>query len=149
AQLRLSGRSGRRGADVALLIQAALLIAVFAGCAEAPPPVKAPPVQAPVAAPAPVQEPVADKDREDDMSISGSGVLGSLSDDQIQGPIQQRWTDIKKCKDQNKPPWYVGGQVQLHFRVARTGDIKKVNIEESTLGNWTIEKCILGLARTM
>jgi len=86
---------------------------------------------------------------EDGIQISGSGVLGSLTDDQIQGPIQQRWPEIQRCKAQVRPPWYIGGRVALHFRIARDGEVKKLNIEESQLGNWSIERCILGIARTL
>jgi hypothetical protein len=134
---------------VALLVQAAVLVLVVAGCGSDPPP---PPKEAPkpvvqetAPTPAPAPKPV----ETEEMTISGEGVLGSLTDDQIQGPIQQRWPEIQKCKQQNKPPWYVGGKVMLHFRIARSGDLKKVTIEESTLGNWTIEKCILTIARSL
>ena len=123
---------------------------LVAGCgSDPPPPPKEPPkpVVQETPAPEPKMTPVREPDAE--MTVQGEGVLGSLTDDQIQGPIQQRWPEIQKCKMHNKPPWYVGGKVTLHFRVARSGDLKRITIEESTLGNWTIEKCILTIARSL
>ena len=108
---------------MAVHVQSAVLIlgVLLAGCgSDPPPPPKAAPPPAP--APAPRMMAPASEEPEDGIRLSGEGVLGSLSDDQIQAPIQQRWSEILRCKQQFKPPWYVGGRIALHFRVARDGE---------------------------
>jgi hypothetical protein len=86
---------------------------------------------------------------DDNVQISGSGVLGSLDDDQASAPLQMHWNEIVRCKEgaRPKPPSYVGGRVALQFRIDRQGGVRKVALTENTLGNWTIEKCILAIAR--
>jgi TonB family protein len=83
------------------------------------------------------------------MVVSGSGMLGTLDDDQMAGPIGQRTNELLACKDRAHLPHYVGGTVTLRFRVARSGEVKRVSLEDSTLGSWQVERCALDIARTL
>jgi hypothetical protein len=126
-----------------------LLALAFGACASEPPPPAQPaqPAQPVAAPPPPASRPAPDDD--DNIHLSGSGVLGSLSDDQMQAPIQQRWPEIERCKKSVKPPWYVGGRLWLKFRVSAQGEVKRLTVEEDTLGSWPIERCILSIARQL
>jgi TonB family protein len=81
------------------------------------------------------------------VQISGSGVLGTLDEDQAQAALGLHAAEMKRCKDAARPPSYVGGTVELRFRVARSGEVARVFIERSSLGSREIERCLLGIAR--
>jgi hypothetical protein len=120
-----------------------LLVAVVAsGCAhkEAPPPAE--PVRQ-TAAPAPAPA-------EPDEEMHVEGTLGTLSDDQINGPFQRRWDDITRCYTdaQEKLP-YLGGRLEIKVRVGATGGVTKAYVSSSTMGSYPAEKCILGVAREL
>src|SRR5262249_29560920 len=147
--IRLPGHTFFPGDDVGVQVQTALLMGLgllAVGCGSDPPP---PPQTPPAAATIPAHVTVPSEEVDDGIRLSGDGVLGSLPDDQIQGPIQQRWSEILRCKEQSRPPWYVSGKIELHFRVSREGEVKRLSIDDGTIGNWGIEKCVLGIARTM
>ena len=153
---------------MALHVQAGLLTALLlgvagaasaacTGCASEPGPapvtgVRSEPVrsEAAFAGPAPAAVHAAQgRAAQDDIQISGTGVLGTLADDEIRAPIEQHWSEIQGCKTGGRAPWYVGGKVDLHFRISLEGQVKKLNIEDSSLGNWSIERCLLGIGRAL
>ncbi len=117
-------------------------LAFAAGCAHAPPERKAPEpvvVQAPPPPPPKVEPP-------EEMQVAGT--LGSLTDEEMGAPFQQRWSDITACYQQAKARlWYLGGKVELKVRVAASGDPKSVYVSSSTVGNYQAEHCILEIAR--
>jgi hypothetical protein len=121
-----------------------LVVALVAGCSHAPPP-KQEPQAAPVAAqPAPAPKPDADE------QMQVSGTLGTLDDEQIAGPIQRRWDDITNCFTEGKAKLsYLGGRVELKFRVTRAGDPKAVYVSASNIGNWQVERCILTIGKEL
>jgi len=117
-----------------------VLVAV-AGCAS-----KAPPPKAPPPAPAPAPAPVAKERPDDDMVVEGT--LGSLTDDEISGPFQRRWSDVSRCYATEKQKLrYLGGKIELKFRVGHGGEPKSVHVQGSTVGSWEAERCILEIAR--
>jgi TonB family protein len=113
-----------------------------AACAHNAPPPAAEPVRqnaAPAAeAPAPDDE------------IKVSGTLGSLNEDEINGPFQRRWDDITRCyqEAQARLP-YLGGKIEVKVRVGAAGEVKKVFVSSSSIGNYEAEKCILAIAREL
>jgi len=120
---------------VAIPIQTAVLMGLgvlVVGCGSDPPP---PPQTPPVAQAMPAGATAASEEPDDGIRLSGDGVLGTMSDDQIQGPIQQRWSEILRCKEQSKPPWYVSGKIELRFRVGREGEVKRLSVDDGSLGN--------------
>ena len=118
------------------------LLLLTVACAHKEPPPPAEPVRQTAAPePAPAQP---------DDEIKVSGTLGTLNDDEINGPFQRRWDDITRCYQaaQAKLP-YLGGRLELKVRVGQGGDPKKVYVSSSNIGNYEAEKCILGVAREL
>jgi hypothetical protein len=77
-----------------------------------------------------------------------SGTLGTLSDDEIEGPFQRRWDEVTRCYDEAKAGHaYLGGRIELKIRVGATGDPKQVFVASSTFGHYGGERCVLGIAR--
>jgi hypothetical protein len=115
---------------------------VMAGCAHAPPP-PPPPAAPPPPAPAPVAAEPADE-------LKVSGTLGTLSDDEIEGPFRRRWDDITACyREAVSRVRYLNGKVEVKVHVGPTGAPKRVYISASTIGSWSAERCILEVARTL
>jgi hypothetical protein len=119
-----------------------LIASLLLGCAHQEPPPPAEPVRQ-SAAP---QEKAPDPDEE----IKVSGTLGTLNDDEINGPFQRRWDDITRCYQdaQAKLP-YLGGKLELKVRVGAAGEPKKVYVSSSSIGHYGAEKCILAVAREL
>jgi TonB family protein len=82
------------------------------------------------------------------MVVSGSGLSGTLTDDQMAAPIEQRMDEFQRCRD-TKLPQYVGGQVELHLTIDPSGEVRRATVSDSTLGNFTTERCILAIARKL
>jgi len=118
-----------------------LVLVFLAGCAHKEPPPPPEPVRQTVA-PEPAPQP------EDEIKVTGT--LGTLNDDEINGPFQRRWDDITRCYQaaQAKLP-YLGGRIEIKVRVGAGGEAKKAYVSSSTMGNYEAEKCILGVAREL
>lgn len=114
----------------------------FSACAHKEPPPPVEPVRQTVAPQPPPPEP--------DDGIKVAGTLGTLSDDEINGPFQRRWDDITSCYQsaQAKLP-YLGGRLEIKVRVGQSGDPRKAYVSSSTIGNYQAEKCILDVARAL
>jgi hypothetical protein len=124
--------------------RSAVILLLAAGCSHAPPP-KSEPAPAPVVE-RPAPRPAADADDE----IKVSGTLGTLNDEEVSGPFQRRWDDITACFTSAKSKlWYLGGKVELKFRVLHSGDPKNVYVVSSNIGSWEVERCILAIGRDL
>jgi hypothetical protein len=120
-----------------------LMLGVVGGCAA-----KAPPPKAAAPAPAPEPERVAKPSADEEMVVEGT--LGSLTDDEIAGPFQRRWSDISRCYTNEKQKLrYLGGKIELKVRVGAAGEPKSVHLQGSTVGSWDAERCILEIARSL
>ncbi len=85
-----------------------------------------------------------DDDGDDDMQVEG--LHGHLSPSEIQPIIENSWDDVQSCYAKGVGKLrYVGGQVELHFLVAKDGAVKHVHVMHGTLGSWPVEKCVLEL----
>jgi hypothetical protein len=60
-------------------------------------------------------------------------------------PHKQALSDCYMTKI-GKRKW-LGGRVILHWDVTRTGEVAAVKLVESDLGSWSVEKCLLEIAR--
>jgi TonB family protein len=89
------------------------------------------------------------EDEPDDVQVEG--LLGRLDAGQIQPVIEASWDQVQTCYSDGigKKLRYVGGLVELKFRVNRDGTVKHVRVARGVLGHWGIEKCVLELARAM
>src|SRR5688572_13333856 len=93
--------------------------------------------------------PKIDEEEEPD-DIEVQGLLGRLEPSQIQPVIEMRWSDIEECyRDNLGKNRFIGGHVELKFRVFKDGRVKDVYVVDGDLGAWPIEKCVLEIARQM
>jgi hypothetical protein len=82
--------------------------------------------------------------------IEVQGLLGRLEPSQIQPVIEMRWSDIEECyRDNIGKNRFIGGHVELKFRVHRDGTVRDVFVVEGDLGAWPVEKCVLGVSKAM
>jgi hypothetical protein len=64
--------------------------------------------------------------------------------------IQSNWDAVQDCYVGGVGKLrYVGGQIELKFRINRDGTVKHVHVARGTLGAWPVEKCILEVAQAM
>lgn len=96
----------------------------------------------------PVDEPEDDDSGNDDVQVEG--LMGHIDRNDIQPVIERSWDQVQACYTGVIGKLrYVGGQVELKFRIARDGSVKHVHVAHGTLGSWPVEKCVLELARAM
>jgi TonB family protein len=77
-------------------------------------------------------------------------VKGVLQNAQIQAGVAPHAAALEACyKDQLKQKKFLSGKVLIEIQVANTGKVSAAGIVESEVGDWAVEKCLLGLARQM
>jgi hypothetical protein len=110
----------------------------------------------PVAAPEPVEDtggrrrapPDDDDDRDDGVEIEG--LRGHLERGEIEAGVSPHHDDLSRCFTARVGKRrFLGGQVELKWRVARDGSVKQVAVTSSDLGAWEVEKCLLEVGRSM
>ena len=122
--------------------RALIVLLTVAGCAHAPPP--APP---PRPAPAKVEAPPLAETREDSMVVAGT--LGTLTDEEMNGPFKKRWSDVSRCyMAQKLKMGYLGGKVELRLRIGAGGAPTVVHVV-TPLGSLEAERCLVALAREL
>ncbi len=91
-----------------------------------------------------------DDPSEYDDGVQISGQRGVLEPGDIEPVIKKHSAELSGCFAENtrKLP-YVGGQVELKFRVNSDGTVKRVQASSGDLGAWPVEKCLLGVSREM
>ena|SRR5579862_7148362 len=122
------------------------ILVCMGGCAhkEPPPPETAAPP--PVARPAP--QPAPADDASDELKVQGT--LGTLADEEVSGPFQRRWDDITNCYQHAQAKlWYLGGKIEVHVKIGKTGEPKTAYVSSSTFGNWEAERCVVDIARQL
>jgi hypothetical protein len=93
---------------------------------------------------------VADDDGDDDDSLSVSGLRGRLDSYDIERGVQPHAQALSACYYGNVGRQrYIGGDIELKFLIARSGEVKQVQLSRSDLGAWSIERCLLETARRM
>ena len=130
-----------------------LWLAILGGCASEQTPAeemrrRAAPRPEPVEPVASARAGAAVNSAEDEMEVTGAGVLGQLREDSVQASLDMVAPDMVKCREraEPKPPRYVGGKVTLRFRVGRQGEVKRVVLTESSVGHVGVERCVLAIA---
>jgi TonB family protein len=89
-------------------------------------------------------------DEEEPGDIEVQGLLGRLEPSQIQPVVERHWSDIETCyRTHIGRHRFIGGHVELKFRVNRDGTVKRVHVLEGDLGAWPVEKCVLEVAQLM
>ncbi len=96
----------------------------------------------------PIEPDDGDDSGADDVQVEG--LMGHIDRHDIQPVIERSWDRVQSCYSGGiGKKRYVGGLVELKFRVARDGTVKRVHVARGTLGSWPVEKCVLELARAM
>jgi TonB family protein len=94
--------------------------------------------------------PDADDDDDEDPNLAVKGLKGRLDSYDIQQGVNRHAAAVANCYNRPaKKQKYLGGKVSFKFVVTREGDVKTVKIDESDLGSWEVESCLLEVARSM
>jgi hypothetical protein len=76
--------------------------------------------------------------------------LGVMDTADVEDTLQARFDDVRACYERaGKAREYAGGRVVLHFLVDGTGHAEDVWVVESTLGNFEVERCLVGVGRSV
>jgi TonB family protein len=129
-------------------LSVALLLALSACAKHVPPPkTAAPPPK--VEEPPPAAHPPPRRDPEDEMVLKGD-VLGTLADEDIAQAFRGRWGEVTRCLRESPPKLaYLIGKVELKMRVTTDGAPKQAHVQDSSLGHYAAEQCLLELAQTL
>ncbi len=92
---------------------------------------------------------VPDEDDDPD-GMQVEGTLGTLDQRSIQAGLTPSLERVTACfTDGSRGKHYLGGEVELQFRISRQGTIKKLRMIRSSLGAYSIERCILDQMKSL
>jgi hypothetical protein len=75
---------------------------------------------------------------------------GVISQDAAQEAVMARWKELTRCYGQAGPAMgFAGGPVTMRFMVDGRGVTADVRIVDSQLGNFEVERCLVGVGRTI
>jgi hypothetical protein len=75
---------------------------------------------------------------------------GFISQEAAQEAVMRRWPDLRHCyADAGAATAFAGGRVSLRFSVAPSGATSAVDVVETGLGNFAVERCLIGVGRTV
>ncbi len=95
-------------------------------------------------------EPEAEREQQETEQIAVTGTKGRLEAQQIQAGVAPRAAALQACYDaQLVQKKFVSGKLVLDMVVAKSGQVGRARIAESDVGDWTVERCVLGVARKM
>lgn len=121
------------------ILPAALLMTACA--APAPKPAAPPPMESEHK----MINPLVPGDDDDPDGMQVEGTLGTLDQGAIQEGLAPSLAPVARCfKSGSRGKPYLGGEVVVHFRITRQGTIKTLKIVRSSLGAYSIERCIVG-----
>src|SRR5690606_35101554 len=79
-----------------------------------------------------------------------SGTQGHLDPHDIQRALEPYSGDMASCYESRvRKRRYLEGKVELRFNVSREGQTRWVQMLDSSLGAWPVEKCLLDIARSV
>jgi hypothetical protein len=81
-----------------------------------------------------------------EIRVEGQG--GTLPPGQVEQAVEAARPALMACYQEHAPRW-AGGQVTLAVRVGTDGKKKRVEVGESDLGSWAVEKCLVGVAQKL
>jgi hypothetical protein len=83
-----------------------------------------------------------------DDALAVSGLLGTLSQQEIQGALEPRLPKFLRCATQRRGQVDVlAGALTMRFEIAVDGTVDHVQPAESTLGDRETERCMLEIAK--
>ncbi len=90
------------------------------------------------------------EEQERQEKIAVTGTKGRLEAQQIQAGVAPHAAALQACYDaQLKQKKFVSGKLMLDVVVAKSGQVGSARIAGSDVGDWTVERCVLGVARKM
>ena len=91
-----------------------------------------------------------DDSEENTDDIEVEGLKGHLEPVQIEKGVAPHQGALARCyKSQAKKSKYLAGKLVLKFVVGPDGTVKEALFDENDLGSWTVERCVLEIARGM
>jgi TonB family protein len=94
---------------------------------------------------------VVDEDSDDGGGEDGftvEGTVGHLDPDDIRHGLEPHNGALSRCYEaRGKKLKFVDGKVDLKFKVAPDGTVRWVQMADSSLGAWAVERCLLEIAR--
>jgi len=124
----------------------AALVLVATACGGAPPP--PPPPPAPPPRPVAKRVPIEDSEVEDGVTIVNAH--GHMEKEAVEAGLAPHQGELSDCftKLYHRRRW-LGGHVLIHWDIKKDGTVTAVKLmQESDLGAWPIEKCLLDVARS-
>jgi len=74
--------------------------------------------------------------------------MGVLDTEEVEATLQGHFEDVRNCYERaGKAQEYAGGRVLMRFLVAGDGSVSDVWVIESSLGNYPVERCLVGVGR--
>jgi TonB family protein len=81
-------------------------------------------------------------------SMNLDNEVGVLDTDDVEATLQEHFDDVRSCYGRaGKAQRYAGGRVLLRFLVNGNGTAQDVWVLESTLGNYSVERCLVEVGR--
>jgi hypothetical protein len=75
---------------------------------------------------------------------------GVIPQEAAQEAVMKRWQELTRCYGEAGPAMgFAGGAVTLRFLVDGGGAVTEVRILETRLGSFAVERCLLGVGRTV
>lgn len=92
----------------------------------------------------------AEREQQEKEQIAVTGTKGRLEAQQIQAGVAPHAAALQACYDaQLVKKKFVSGKLMLDMVVEKSGQVGRARIAESDVGDWTVERCVLGEARKM
>ena len=89
-------------------------------------------------------------DDDDDDGMEIEGLKGHLDPYDIETGVAKRSQALADCfHERARKEFYLGGEVELSFTVARDGSVKTVRPSRSSVGSWAVENCLLEVGMSM
>lgn len=91
-----------------------------------------------------------DDGEEEASDIEVEGLKGHLDPAQIEKGVSPHQGALARCyKSQARRARFLGGKLVVKFVVGPDGAVKEALFDESDVGSWAVERCILEIARGM
>lgn len=120
----------------------AIALILATRCAEPSPPLSAPGAERPTVVRRGTEPSKAD-------GLAAAGLLGTIEHSGIRETFESNWEQVQRCyRNGAKRKAFIGGEIELTFRVTAEGRVRHVYVSRSDLGAWPVERCMLELAQT-
>lgn len=128
-------------------MRGSILVILLVACGgSAPPPKQAEPPPPLQRTRIPIEEPDEDEGPQDGVQIQST--RGRMEPSAVEAGIEPHKTALSDCymTKVGRRKW-LGGHVLLKWEINKAGEITKAVLAESDLGAWSIEKCLLDIAK--